>query len=443
MEESLNKEDLYSVKTDREKLKRFEEELRVKMGPLSRSMRDTWVGLYLPDSGRNYVFANYIDDKGFPHNKSLQTETAEGDLKEDIKEVIETKEEKTNHSEYKNREKIRYVRPIVLNNETVAVIWDETLLPPDTFSKRRTIGYIVLFGLLGLIFGLFLMIIIVRNLNKNIIKIRNGLERMSVDLSFRIENLGGDMGKIAEDINNMGEALKKREQLEEQLIRADKLASLGQLIAGVAHEIRNPLGIIRGTVQLMERDFKDVKGLEEYIKIVKEQSDRENRVIQELLDYARPSRQVFTEMDINVLVKSILSFTNKYIQDRHIKLQLSLEEGLSKIIMDCDKIKQVFVNIVINACEAMESGGTLSIMTERSGNFIRISFRDTGVGMDELQIRNLFNPYYTTKPKGTGLGLTISNGIVEMHGGSIQVNSKKGEGSVFIVSLPIDRNGQA
>lgn len=442
LDEALNKEDIYNLKNDNEKLHRFEEDLKAKAVPISRSMRDTWVGIYLPVNDRNYVFANFFDEKGFPHVKSLQVETAEGDLKEDINEVIKTREEKINYLEYKNREKIRYIHPIVLNDEVIAVMWDEALLPPDNFSRKKTLGYITLFGLLGLILGLIMMIIIVRNLNRNIIKIRNGLEKMSVDFSYRIENLGGDIGKIAKDINHMGEALKERELLKEQLIRADKLASLGQLIAGVAHEIRNPLGIIRGTVQLMERDFKDVKGIEEYIRIVKEQSDRENRVIQELLDYARPSRQVLSKMDMNVLIRSILSFTNKYLQDSHIKLQLSLEEDLPEIIMDCDKIKQVFVNIVINACEAMEGGGTLCIKTERADNFIKIYFKDTGVGMDELQIKNLFNPYYTTKPRGTGLGLAISNGIVEIHGGNIQVNSKKGQGSTFIVSLPINKDEQ-
>jgi signal transduction histidine kinase len=105
-------------------------------------------------------------------------------------------------------------------------------------------------------------------------------------------------------------------------------------------------------------------------------------------------------------------------------------------MIDCDKIKQVFVNLIINACEAMESGGSLTIETKTEGDLIKISFKDTGTGMDEKQMKNLFNPYYTTKPRGTGLGLAISNGIVEMHGGHIEVFSKTNEGSTFIVALP-------
>jgi two-component system sensor histidine kinase HydH len=104
--------------------------------------------------------------------------------------------------------------------------------------------------------------------------------------------------------------------------------------------------------------------------------------------------------------------------------------------IDCDKIKQVFVNIIINACEAMEDGGTLTIRTRGESGFIVCTFCDTGAGMDETQMKNIFDPYYTTKSKGTGLGLSISNGIIELHGGNIEVHSKRNEGSEFIIKLP-------
>jgi signal transduction histidine kinase len=236
----------------------------------------------------------------------------------------------------------------------------------------------------------------------------------------------------------MAKSIEDKEALEEQLIRAEKLASLGQMISGVAHEIRNPLGIIRGTVQLMEKNFKDVEGLDEYVRIVKEQSDRENRVIQELLDYARPSKKLLMSMNNNHLINGVLSFTNKYIQDRRVYLDLELYEAMPEIMMDCDKIKQVFVNIILNACEAMEKGGTLSIKTQLEGKWVKTYFEDTGVGIEEQELKSIFNPYYTTKPKGTGLGLAISNGIIEMHGGNIKVSSKKGEGTTFEVDLPIN-----
>jgi two-component system, NtrC family, sensor histidine kinase HydH len=437
LDEAINKEDIYNLKNSDERLLKIEQNLRIKLEPQLRFTRGTKIGIYILSKDKNFILENRYEDKGFSQFKALPSDIVEMDINNDIKEVIETRLDKSYYRAYEKREVVRYFRPVVLKDEVIAVLWDEAFLPPDLYTARRTLGYAIAFGFLALFLGLFLMIIIVKNQNNNIIKIRNGLDNMSRDLSYRIEDLNGDIGKIAESINSMGDILQKKEKLEEQLARAEKLASLGQMISGVAHEIRNPLGIIRGTVQLMERDFKEVKGLDEYIRIVKEQSDRENRVIQELLDYARPSKQMLTEMDANILIKSVLAFTNKYIQDRHVKLQLKLADSLPKLLLDCDKMKQVFVNIIINACEAMENGGTLCIKTILEEGFVKIYFKDNGIGMDELQLKNLFNPYYTTKPKGTGLGLSISNGIVEMHGGSIEVKSKKGDGSVFIVSIPV------
>jgi two-component system, NtrC family, sensor histidine kinase HydH len=439
LDEGLNKEEIYNLKNGDEKLQRVEQNLKIKLEPHFRLIKGTRIGLYIISKNKTFILGNRYEDKPFTQFKALPEEDVDIDINEDIKEVIGLKQDKSYYRTYDKREVVRYFRPLIFKDEVVAVLWDEVFLPPDLSAQRRTLVYTVVFGFLALSLGLFLMIIIVQNQNNNILKIRNGLEFMSKDLSYRIENLNGDIGKIAESINSMGDTLQKKEKLEEQLARAEKLASLGQMISGVAHEIRNPLGIIRGTVQLMERDFKEVKGLEEYIKIVKEQSDRENRVIQELLDYARPSKQILSEMDINILIKSVLSFTNKYIQDKHVKPQLELADNLPKLVIDCDKMKQVFVNIIINACEAMENGGNLCIKTSIEDRYVKIYFKDNGIGMDELQLKNLFNPYYTTKPKGTGLGLSISNGIVEMHGGNIEVRSKKGDGSTFIVSIPIGR----
>lgn len=440
LDEAVNKEELYNLRIDDEKLQGVEQNLKIRLAPHFRLIKGTRIGLYIISEDKNFILGNQYDEKPFPQFKPLPGDRIESDINDDIKEVIEIRQDKTYYRSYDDREVVRYFRPLIYKDEVIAVLWDEAFLPQDLYAARRNLGYTIAFAFLALSIGLFLMIIIVNNQNKNIIKIRNGLESISKDLSYRIENLNGDIGKIAESINSMADTLQQKERLEEQLARAEKLASLGQMISGVAHEIRNPLGIIRGTVQLMERDFKKVKGLDEYVKIVKEQSDRENRVIQELLDYARPSKQILTEMDINVLIKSVLAFTNKYIQDKHVKLNLELADNLPNLVIDCDKIKQVFVNIIINACEAMENGGTLCITTTMEEKYIKIYFRDNGIGMDEMQLKNLFNPYYTTKSKGTGLGLSISNGIVEMHGGNIEVRSKKGDGSTFIVSLPVARS---
>lgn len=439
-DENINKQEIYNLKNlkdNDEKLQKIEESLKLKLEPHSRLVNGTRLGIYVISNDKNYTLGYQREDKAQPKFRAeFPPEEIKVDLEKDINETIKTKEDKTYYKTDSKFEMLRCLRPVMLDGQVIAVIWDEVMLPPNLNTIRRSIAYTLTFGILGLTLGLSLLLIILRNLNINVLKIRIGLEKMSGDLSYRIEDMGGDLGNIAESINKMTETLEQKEKLEEQLVRADKLASLGHMISGVAHEIRNPLGIIRGTVQLMERDFKKVEGIEEYIRIIKEQSDRENRVIQELLDYARPSRQIFSEVDINTLIHSVLAFTKKYMQEKNVRLELELKENLPKFIIDCDKIKQVFVNIIINACEAMEKGGTLSISTAMDKKYIKVYFQDTGIGVDEQQLKNIFNPYYSTKPNGTGLGLSISNGIVEMHNGNIEVSSKKGEGSTFIINLP-------
>jgi signal transduction histidine kinase len=436
IDETINKTELYNLKNSTVSMVKVEENLKGKIEPHSRSSKGIKIGIYIPITGKFYTYGTADENWGLSPARPPQDKFFDRRLMEDLGEVLTTRADKINYISFNDIETLRYLHPVKVEDEVVAVTWGESILPPQINTTKRAVIYILFFASFGLIIGFVLMLIIVNNLNRNIISVRNGLETMSQDLSFRLEEVGGDIGKITQSINTMAETLEEKEKLEEQLIRTEKLASLGHMISGVAHEIRNPLSIIRGTVQLMERNFKNVQGLEEYIKIVKEQSDRENRVIQELLDYSRPSRQILVEIDVNTLIKSVLSFTNKYVQDKYVKLELKLEENLPKLHLDCDKIKQVFVNIIINACEAMDKGGTLNIITKKEDQWVKIYFEDTGIGMDEAQLKNLFNPYYTTKPKGTGLGLAISNGIIELHGGGIEVRSKKGEGTAFIVRLP-------
>lgn len=417
----------------------YDREVTAFLESLSKIVRDTRIGIYLPTDKKFYTYGKLIDRRVNKKIEEINYVGIDKNIENSLKNTIETSSDTVEYINYNDREIQRYFHPLSLNEEVVAVAWSDTLMPHE-LRKTNNIWLSLIFIVpLGLIISLLLLIAIVKNLNKNISLIKFGLDTMSKNLSYRIENMGGDIGDVVQAINSMAENLQKKEELEEQLARAEKLASLGHMISGVAHEIRNPLSIIRGTVQLMERNFKNDSRLTEYVKIVKEQSDRESKVIQELLDYARPSKQMLMNMNINTLIKSVLSFTSKYIQDKNVTILSELEEEIPLANIDCDKIKQVFVNIIINACEAMENGGKLRIITREENGFIIITFQDNGFGMDEEQIKNIFNPYYTTKINGTGLGLSISNGIIQLHGGSIEVTSKKGEGSKFIVKIPCNK----
>jgi signal transduction histidine kinase len=434
LDSSIDKGSLYNINGSNNNLLKAEDDISSKFSSLAKTLRGTSIGIYI-NSNINNVDKSHVMEFHSPMKESVKAEYIMG-FNESLNDSLQSKNDKTVYLKYNNREILVCFHPIIYNNTVVAVEWADTLMPEELYYGKSLFMYLSFLVPISFTIGFILVLLVVNNSNNNILKIRKGLHIMSNDLSYRIENMGGDFGNIVESINSMADSLEAKEKLEEQLQRAEKLASLGQMISGIAHEIRNPLGIIRGTVQLMEKNFKNVEGLQEYVNIVKEQSDRENKVIQELLDYARPAKKVLCKMNINTLINQVLFFTNKYIQDNHVKLTLQLQQDITDIMIDCDKIKQVFVNLIINACEAMESGGSLTIETKTEGNLIKISFKDTGTGMDEKQMKNLFNPYYTTKPRGTGLGLAISNGIVEMHGGHIEVFSKTNEGSTFIVALP-------
>ena len=404
------------------------------------------VGFYLPTTKETFIYGKFqqyahMDNSwGSQKGSNGYTTPDDGNFSKDIKLSIDGKKDITENFVVNQMTLVRIIHPIIRNNQVITVVWGETIIHPDITTNVDNKDFIYAITLASLMLAIFLIFLVLKNMMNNVNKIIKGLNAMEQNVSTQIEPISGEMGQIASSINKMGLSLKEKEKLEEQLARSEKLAALGHLISGVAHEIRNPLGIIRATVQVMEREFNEVEGIDEYIKVVKEQSDRESKVIQELLDYARPSRSNFSPININLLLKNVLTFTKHYMREKNISMDLKLEEGLPETILDGDKIKQVLINIIINGCEAMEKGGIFTISTTLKNNYVAVSFNDTGVGMDETQLKNIFNPYYTTKPSGTGLGLSISNSIIEMHGGYIDVESKKNIGTIFTIYLPTNNS---
>lgn len=278
IDKNMNKQQLYNLNENTGDTSKDMEAITLKLKSFSRTVRETNLGIYFPKHKKNYTASNmHIEDMALPQDQIIR------EFSNSLNEVVKAQKDKVQYINYKNREILMCFHPIKYNSEVIAISWDATAIPPEFNYNKSIKAYVIVFGPVGLIIGLILMIVIVNNSNNNI---KRGLELMSSDYSYRIESMDGDIGKVSKSINIMADSLETKEKLEEQLKRTEKLASLGQMISGVAHEIRNPLSIIRGTVQLMERNYKNVEGLEEYVKIVVEQSDRENNVIQELLDYA-------------------------------------------------------------------------------------------------------------------------------------------------------------
>ena len=232
------------------------------------------------------------------------------------------------------------------------------------------------------------------------------------------------------------------EQAQSQLIRTEKLASLGQLAAGVAHEINNPLGTITIYSHILLKGMDKDDPRREDVELIVNESNRAKEIVQGLLSFARETKLRPGPVNVNDLLEDVLGLVANQSLFHNIKIRKSLFQDLPTIVADETQLKQVFLNIILNAAQAMEGNGKLSITTGPERQQIKVKIRDTGPGIPPEVVKNIFSPFFTTKEKGTGLGLAISYGIIERHKGKIDVETALGKGSTFIVSLPISVDGQ-
>jgi len=244
--------------------------------------------------------------------------------------------------------------------------------------------------------------------------------------------------RIRGTLIHVEETTDKRRR-EARLRRAENLASLTTLAAGVAHEIKNPLGSISIHVQLMRKLLKGTadEPLNRYLDIVTEEIDRLNRIVVDFLFAVRPMDIAPINDDPNALLRELVEFMRVEVESSGIELQVEYGMGVPLVPFDKRYMKQALLNLVKNATAAMPQGGILFLSTSVAGDELRITIKDSGVGMSEDKIGKIFEPYYTTKENGTGLGLTLTYKIIKEHGGDISVTSKPGTGSTFTLTLPI------
>lgn len=233
---------------------------------------------------------------------------------------------------------------------------------------------------------------------------------------------------------------KQADQLletEEQLRRADRLSALGELSVGMAHEIRNPLGSIRGTAEILRDGTSKTDERYEFSEILVKEVDRLERVVRDFLNFARPTEKDLRSVSISEALQEVVTLTRQQAVKSHVDIRLDEAGELPMVSGDFEQYKQAFLNLVLNAIQVMPSGGTLDIACERLDGHLRITFTDSGPGIpEELQDR-IFNPFYTTRNDGTGLGLAITHRIIDANGGKLSVQSRPGEGACFIVDLPL------
>jgi len=255
--------------------------------------------------------------------------------------------------------------------------------------------------------------------------------------------LYGEVRAFNEELERkVRERTKELEEAQAQLVQSEKLASIGELAAGVAHEINNPLGVMLGFTQVILKKLPEKDQLRKPLTSIEREGLRCKKIIQGLLDFSRRSTPTLEPVNVNEVTEAAVKLIEHQIRIENIKLVKGYAPNLPEIQADSNQLQQVFVNLIINAYHAMPKGGELRITTRPLGNKVQIIFADTGMGIPATNLKRIFDPFFTTKEvgKGTGLGLSVSYGIIQEHGGKIEVDSQVGVGTTFVVTLPVNQD---
>jgi len=355
-----------------------------------------------------------------------------------------------------------------IDGRIVGMLYVGMLEKPYIDLRNRVMGTFAVLAGLCIFFLLTLLAFIAANITRPLgvmveatDKIAKGDldHRVDIDRRDEIGQLAGSFNRMTEDLKRANEGLTQwgrvlEKRVEERarelqtmqavMIQSEKLASLGKMAAGVAHEINNPLTSILIQAHLLLETCEPGNPSLENLTLIADETSRCAEIVKGLLEFARMTPAQPTKADVNDIIERSIQLLEKQASVRNIKILKALDLSLPSIDLDKNKMQQVFSNLIINACDAMAGGGTLTI-TSRLGldrRQIEILFADTGMGIPEENIHKLFDPFFTTKSAGTGLGLAVSYGIIQQRGGKIGVRSEVGQGSVFIVILPLDQQSE-
>ncbi len=262
--------------------------------------------------------------------------------------------------------------------------------------------------------------------------------RRRVVLSASLASESSDSDEV---IHFLIKDIEQQRLMRDQIAQADKLASIGELSAGIAHEINNPLGVILGFAQLILRSEKNNERLSADIKTIEKHTRHCKTIVEDLLNFARTSKPEKSLCDIHLIIDDVMQFIQQHAKAGDIDFETLYDPAIDKLLLDEKKIKQVFINLVMNAKHAIDEKGSIQVKTTRDldNEKVLIHVIDDGRGIEKKNVTRIFDPFFTTKPtgEGTGLGLSVSYGIIKNHGGHIYVDSQLGEGTTFTVVLPL------
>jgi len=374
-------------------------------------------------------------------------------------------------------------------------------------SQRLVVLFIIIDALVLIVFGSVLLSRVIVNPIKNLVnvvgKIRDGDFNQKIDISAKneigqlmrsfnqmAEKLGENKRRLEDHIRSLENANQRLQRAQEDLLISEKLASIGRLAAGVAHEVGNPLGAILGYTKILQEGMESREEEVSYLKRVENEIDRINNIMRGLLDFSRPTKFEIQEVDVNSTITNTISLVSHQKDFKQIEVKLDLEQNLPPVTADEAQLQQVLINVFLNSADAMPDGGTLSVKAEETvvsrgteGEFeaifprrrksdpetsdyshlrkfkplpliydkysegdrlVRIKISDTGCGIKKADLQKIFDPFFTTKPpdKGSGLGLSISLRIIESFNGQIRAESQIGKGSTFTILLPSTEVGK-
>jgi signal transduction histidine kinase len=311
-------------------------------------------------------------------------------------------------------------------------------------TAKELINTLLAVALTVLCFSALVSLVWSRGMTRPIQKLSQATQRVATgDFNVQVETKSQDeIGLLANSFNQMASELEKREEAlksaQAALVQSEKMAAFGQLGAGIAHEVKNPLAGILGYAQLALRKVDKESPLARQLEIIEKETKRCKTIIENLMKFARQEKAEFTPTDINQVVEDAVAIVDHQLTINKVKIEKRLTADLPKINGNGNQLQQVLMNLMINAQQAMAEGGQVSLMTRRVEDQVEIRVSDTGPGIPKEIQQKIFEPFFTTKPvgKGTGLGLSVSYGIIKDHAGQIRLESEVGKGTTFILTFP-------
>lgn len=325
---------------------------------------------------------------------------------------------------------------------SVEVIMDSVNERIGGVREKSTLSFFGIVVLAGVSLWLLMTFLITRPL-RDIVRKAKMLEDGNFNIRFSTGRKD-EIGELSEELNSMLNELNRvRGEVEkchlESMQRVEKMATIGELASAIAHEIKNPLAGISGAIQVFAEDFSESEPRRSIINEVLTEIERLDKAVKDLLNFARPPEPILIKTHLIHVIERAIRLVSSQAKKQNVNIIVKVAEDIPEIYIDPEQMHQVFLNIMLNALHSMLSGGVITITTHLyPDNNAEITITDTGVGIPQENIKNVFKPFFTTKHTGTGLGLAISKNIVQKHGGDIEVESQLGVGSIFRIKLPLE-----